>query len=183
MTQAPPPTTATLEGPGTVPVHLRVNGRPYDLRLPPHATLLDTLRDTLGLTGTKKVCDMGQCGACTVLCDGVAVYACLRLAIESQGCEITTIEGLQAPDGTLHPIQEKFVECDALQCSFCTAGQVLALKALLDRNPDPTPDEIRRGLAGNLCRCGAYAGIMRAAQEAARALAPAPAGTPSPDPL
>ena len=172
-----PPSAASIES-DTVPVHLRVNGRPYDLRLPPQATLLDTLRDTLGLTGTKKVCDMGQCGACTVLCDGVAVYACLKLAIESQGCEITTIEGLARPDGALHPIQEKFIECDALQCGFCTAGQVLALKALLDRNPDPTPDEIARGLAGNLCRCGAYAGIMRAAQEAARALA-AETGTPA----
>jgi xanthine dehydrogenase YagT iron-sulfur-binding subunit len=175
MTQPSAPTTVE---PLTVPVHLRVNGRPYDLRLPPHATLLDTLRDTLGLTGTKKVCDMGQCGACTVLCDGVAIYACLKLAIESQGCEITTIEGLARADGTLHPIQEKFVECDALQCGFCTPGQVLALKALLDRTPDPTPDEIRRGLAGNLCRCGAYAGIMRAAQEAARALAPAAPASP-----
>jgi xanthine dehydrogenase YagT iron-sulfur-binding subunit len=180
MTQPPAPVAPV--DPPTIPVHLRVNGRPYDLRLPPQATLLDTLRDTLGLTGTKKVCDMGQCGACTVLCDGVAIYACLKLAVESQGCEITTIEGLQAPDGTLHPIQEKFVACDALQCGFCTAGQVLALKALLDRNPTPTPAEIQRGLAGNLCRCGAYAGILRAAQEAAAALAPAAAAT-LPDPL
>ena len=178
MTLAHPPASATFDGPGTTLVHLRVNGRPYDLRLPPQATLLDTLRDTLGLTGTKKVCDMGQCGACTVLCDGVAIYACLKLAVESQGCEITTIEGLQAPDGTLHPIQEKFVACDALQCGFCTAGQVLALKALLDRNPDPTPEEIQRGLAGNLCRCGAYAGILRAAQEAAAALAAAREAVP-----
>ncbi len=169
MLPASPPAASTE--PATVPVHLRVNGRPYDLRLPSHATLLDTLRDTLGLTGTKKVCDMGQCGACTVLCDGVAIYACLKLAIESQGCEITTIEGVAGPDGTLHIIQEKFIEQDALQCGFCTSGQVLALKALLDRNPDPTPEEIGRGMAGNLCRCGAYAGIMRAAQEAVRALA------------
>ena len=152
-----------------VAVHLRINGYPYDLQVPPHATLLDTLRDTLGLTGTKKVCDMGQCGACTVLCDGVAIYACLKLTVESGGCEITTIEGLSAPDGPLHPIQAAFVAHDALQCGFCTPGQVLALKALLDHTPDPTPAEITRGMSGNLCRCGAYAGIMRAAQAAAAA--------------
>jgi len=158
------------QGPGATAVHLRVNGRPYDVTLPPQQTLLDTLRDTLGLTGTKKVCDMGQCGACTVLCDGVAIYACLKLAVESQGCEITTIEGLAGPDGALHPIQDCFVQCDALQCGFCTPGQILALKALLDRTPNPTPEEIARGMSGNLCRCGAYAGISRAAQQAAQTL-------------
>jgi aerobic-type carbon monoxide dehydrogenase small subunit (CoxS/CutS family) len=167
---SPAPNAPAIQGPGPAPVHLRINGRPYDLLVPLHATLLDILRETLGLTGTKKVCDMGQCGACTVLCDGTAQYACLKLAIESAGCEITTIEGLAAPDGPLHPIQQAFVECDGLQCGFCTPGQVLALKALLDHNPAPTEQEIERALSGNLCRCGAYVGIRRAAQHAVAAL-------------
>ena len=118
MTQPPTP-VATVDSP-TVPVHLRVNGRPYDLRLPPQATLLDTLRDTLGLTGTKKVCDMGQCGACTVLCDGVAIYACLKLAIESEGCKITTIEGLTV-DGTARSIPSRNSSCNAMRCNAASA--------------------------------------------------------------
>ena len=172
MTTSPLTDTAppAVVGPQATPIRLLVNGRAYDLRVPPHRTLLDALRDDLGLTGTKKVCDLGQCGACTVLIDGEAVYSCLTLAVESTDCAITTIEGLAAPDGTLHPIQQAFVECDGLQCGFCTPGQVLALKALLDRTPDPTLDEIRAGLAGNLCRCGAYVGIQRAARQAAHAL-------------
>ncbi len=146
---------------------LRVNGQSHTVQIPTTRTLLDALRSDLGLTGTKKVCDQGQCGACTVLRDGMAVYACLTLAVECDGQEITTIEGLAAPDGTLHPIQQAFLDCDGLQCGFCTPGQVLAAKALLDRHPHPTAADIAHGMAGNLCRCGAYPGIVRAVEQAA----------------
>ena len=146
---------------------LRVNGQSHTVTIPATRTLLDALRADLSLTGTKKVCDQGQCGACTVLRDGMAVYACLTLAVECGDSEITTIEGLAAPDGTLHPIQQAFLDCDGLQCGFCTPGQVLAAKALLDRHPQPTAAEITRGMAGNLCRCGAYPGIVRAVEQAA----------------
>ncbi|HUS15830.1 MAG TPA: (2Fe-2S)-binding protein [Chloroflexia bacterium] len=168
-------TGAAVRGPGPGTVTLRVNGEDHTIQAPPSRTLLDALRDDLGLTGTKKVCDQGQCGACTVLRDGVAVYSCLTLAVAAQDSAITTIEGLATPsaDGSdpgLHPIQEAFLDCDGLQCGFCTPGQVLALKALLDREPNPSAADIARGLSGNLCRCGAYPGIMRAAQQAAGAL-------------
>jgi len=146
---------------------LRVNGQSHTVYVPTTRTLLDALRGDLGLTGTKKVCDQGQCGACTVLRDGMAVYACLTLAVECGGQEITTIEGLAAPDGTLHPIQQAFLDCDGLQCGFCTPGQVLAAKALLDRHPQPTAADIAHGMAGNLCRCGAYPGIVRAIEQVA----------------
>jgi len=146
---------------------LRVNGQSHTVSVPTTRTLLDALRGDLGLTGTKKVCDQGQCGACTVLRDGMAVYACLTLAVECGGQEITTIEGLAAPDGTLHPIQQAFLDCDGLQCGFCTPGQVLAAKALLDRHPQPTAADIAHGMAGNLCRCGAYPGIVRAIEQVA----------------
>jgi|SRR5579859_3132947 len=160
--------TAAVRGPGPGAVHLRVNGQPYTVQAPPSRTLLDAVRDDLGLTGTKKVCDQGQCGACTVLRDGVAVYACLVLAVECQHAEITTIEGLAGADGTLHPIQQAFLDCDGLQCGYCTPGQILAAKALLDRHPNPTLADIERGMSGNLCRCGAYPGIVRAVQQAAQ---------------
>ncbi len=162
---------------------LRVNGQSHTVTVPTTRTLLDTLRGDLGLTGTKKVCDQGQCGACTVLRDGMAVYACLTLAVECGGQEITTIEGLAAPDGTLHPIQQAFLDCDGLQCGFCTPGQVLAAKALLDRHPHPTAAEITRGMAGNLCRCGAYPGIVRAVEQAAmQGAATSPAAITPPTP-
>src|SRR5689334_18454378 len=154
-------TADAVRGPDSTEIHLHVNGQPYTIQAPPARTLLDALREDLGLTGTKKVCDQGQCGACTVLRDGVAVYACLTLAVECGRNEITTIEGLASPDGTLHPVQQAFLDCDGLQCGFCTPGQVLAMKALLDRHPNPTPDDIARGMSGNLCRCGAYPGIRR----------------------
>jgi xanthine dehydrogenase YagT iron-sulfur-binding subunit len=172
MTESIGPAAAAsaVRGPDTTEIHLHVNGQPYTIQAPPARTLLDALREDLGLTGAKKVCDQGQCGACTVLRDGVAVYACLTLAVECGRSEITTIEGLAAPDGTLHPIQQAFLDCDGLQCGFCTPGQILAMKALLDRHPNPTPDDIARGMSGNLCRCGAYPGIRRAAEQAARAL-------------
>ena len=163
-----PVPAASGPGPGTI--QLRVNGQAYTVQAAPARTLRDQLRIDLGLTGTKLVCDQGQCGACTVLRDGVALYACLLLAVECQGHAITTIEGLAAPDGTLHPIQQAFVDCDGLQCGYCTPGQVLAAKALLDRQPAPSAAEITRGMSGNLCRCGAYPGIARAVAQAARTL-------------
>lgn len=147
-------------------VRLQVNGEIHELHVEPRRTLLDALRDDLGLTGAKPGCRMGNCGACTVLLDGEAVYSCLLLAVECAGKAITTIEGL-AHDDELDPIQQAFIEHDALQCGFCTPGQVLALKSLLTRNPHPTEDEIEQAMSGNLCRCGAYVKI----REAARALA------------
>jgi aerobic-type carbon monoxide dehydrogenase small subunit (CoxS/CutS family) len=142
-------------------VRLDVNGAAYDLDLETRRTLLDALREDLGLTGAKPGCNMGNCGACTVLLDGEAVYSCLLLAVECAGQAITTIEGL-ARGGALDPVQAAFVEHDALQCGFCTPGQVLAMKALLARNPHPTEEEIARGMSGNLCRCGAYSKILAA---------------------
>ena len=145
------------------PVVLTVNGRAHPLRVEPRRTLLDALREDLHLTGAKSGCNMGQCGACTVLVDGEAVYSCLLLAVECQGRAITTIEGL-AHDDTLDPVQQAFIEHDALQCGFCTPGQILALKALLQRNAHPDDEEIERAMSGNICRCGAYPKIMAAAR-------------------
>lgn len=149
-------------GPGKVVVKLVVNGNSYEPLVEPRRTLLDLLRNDLGLTGTKKACDRGQCGACTVLLDGAPVYSCLILAIECVGKRVETVEGLALLDG-LHPLQRAFVEHDALQCGFCTPGQLMSLKALFDRRPHPTPDEIENAVSGNLCRCGAYPKILRAA--------------------
>jgi xanthine dehydrogenase YagT iron-sulfur-binding subunit len=145
---------------------LHVNGAAYGLVLEPRRTLLDTLRHDLHLTGTKKVCDMGDCGACTVLVDGRAMYACLLLAVDCQGRRITTIEGL-ARDGGLDPVQQAFIEADAFQCGFCTPGQVMSLRALLDETPAPSDEDIQRAVSGNLCRCGAYLNILRAGRMAA----------------
>ena len=158
--------TPTSASSPTVPVQLNVNGETHEVYVETRRTLLDALRDDLGLTGAKPGCRMGNCGACTVLVDGEAVYSCLLLAVECAGKAITTIEGL-ARDGQLDPIQQAFIDHDALQCGFCTPGQVLALKSLLDRNPHPGEEEIERAMSGNLCRCGAYVKI----REAARALA------------
>ncbi len=144
-----------------VTLRLMVNGTAHDVAVEERETLLETLRTGLHLTGAKPGCEMGQCGACTVLLDGEAVYSCLLLAVECEGRAITTIEGL-ARDGELDPIQRAFAAHDALQCGFCTPGQILAMKALLARNPHPSDDEIERGMAGNLCRCGAYAKILAA---------------------
>lgn len=144
-------------------IRLTVNGGVYEHAVEPRRTLLDTLRDDLGLTGAKLGCDMGQCGACTVLVDGEAMYACLLLTVEMEGHAITTIEGL-TPGGELDPIQAAIIEHDALQCGFCTPGQVMAMKALLTQNPHPTDEEIDRGLSGNLCRCGAYPKLRAAAR-------------------
>lgn len=152
-------------GPHKTMVTLTINGRREPVEIEPRRTLLDTLRIDLGLTGTKLVCDAGNCGACTVLLDGVPVYSCLTLAVECEGKQITTIEGL-SQDGELHPIQQAFVQHDALQCGFCTPGQVLAAYALLRDNPQPNDDEIITGMSGNLCRCGAYRGILDAVRSA-----------------
>jgi aerobic-type carbon monoxide dehydrogenase small subunit (CoxS/CutS family) len=139
-----------------------VNGQKHEIFVEPRRTLLDALRKDLGLTGTKKACDEGTCGACTVLLDGRTIYACMALAIECEGRLIETIEGLEK-NGQLHPIQQAFIEEDALQCGFCTPGQVLSVKALLDVNQNPATDEVRHALTGNLCRCGTYPKIVRAA--------------------
>jgi aerobic-type carbon monoxide dehydrogenase small subunit (CoxS/CutS family) len=144
-------------------IELEINGRGYALTVEPRRTLLDALREDLHLTGAKPGCNMGQCGACTVLLDGEPVYSCLSLAVECQDHSITTIEGL-AHDDALDPVQQAFIEYDALQCGFCTPGQVLALKALLLRIAQPTDEEIERAMSGNLCRCGTYPKILAAAR-------------------
>lgn len=150
-----------------MPVSLRVNGSDHHLYVEPRHTLLDTLRDDLALTGTKKVCEMGNCGACTVHLDGQPVYSCLTLAVEADGHEVRTIEGL-AQREQLDPVQEAFIRADAFQCGFCTPGQIMSLRALLDREPDPTDDDIATAVSGNLCRCGAYRNIREAGRLAAQ---------------
>ena len=154
-------------GPGPVPMRLRLNGKNYDLRLEPRTTLLDALRDHLELTGAKKVCDRGTCGACTVILDGDPVYACSLLAIGVQRQPIETLEGLGRPE-KLHPLQAAFVDNDAQQCGFCTPGFVVACKAFLDKHPHPTREELGAGLGGNLCRCGTYMGIRAAVMQVAK---------------
>ena len=158
---------STVVGPGPVPVTLRVNGQERRLELEPRVTLLDALRDRLDLTGAKKVCDRGTCGACTVIVDGKAIYSCMMLAIDAEGHNIETIEGL-APEGQLHPVSQAFVDNDAQQCGFCTPGFVMACKAYLDEEPNPTYEGVQKALGGNLCRCGTYMGVRRAVLEAAQ---------------
>ncbi len=151
-------------------IQLKVNGQQYDLEIYPWRTLLEVLRDQLELTGTKESCSDGQCGACAVLVDNKAMNSCLLLAIEAQGKDIVTIEGL-AKDAQLHPIQEAFVEHGAIQCGFCTPGMIMAAKALLDENPDPGEAEIKLAISGHLCRCTGYFQIIEAVQAAAKKLA------------
>lgn len=152
--------TEGFVGPGPVPMRFRINGETREAALEPRVTLLDALRDRFGLTGAKRVCDRGTCGACTVLLDGKTAYACSILAIEAQGHEIETVESLGTPE-VLHPVQAAFVDNDAQQCGFCTPGFVVASAALLAENPHPTAEEAARGLSGNFCRCGTYAGIRK----------------------
>ncbi len=154
-------------GPGKVPITLQINGKPHKLSVEPRVTLLDALRDNLDYTGAKKVCDRAVCGSCTVIMGGKAVYACAVLAIEAQGKEIQTVEGLAA-DGKLHPIQEAFTQHDAQQCGFCTPGFVMSCKAFLDKHPNPTMAQMKEGLGGNICRCGTYAGVREAVVAASK---------------
>ncbi|RKL62501.1 (2Fe-2S)-binding protein [Thermoanaerobacteraceae bacterium SP2] len=148
-------------------ITLSVNGESYSVNVEENRTLLSVLREELALTGTKEGCGAGECGACTVLFDGKAVNSCLVLAVEADGHEITTIEGL-AKDGKLHPIQEAFIKHQGVQCGFCTPGMIMSAKALLDRNPNPTEEEIKEAIAGNLCRCTGYYPIIEAIKEVAQ---------------
>ena len=142
-------------------IHLTINDQHYEVAVEPNQTLVDLLRYQLGLTGTKKGCEMGDCGSCTVILDGKAVNSCLVLALQADGRSIQTIEGLETGEG-LHPVQEAFVEKGAIQCGFCSSGMILSAKTLLDQNPNPSETEIRRALSGNLCRCTGYQKIIEA---------------------
>ncbi|MFT4183847.1 MAG: (2Fe-2S)-binding protein [Rhizobium sp.] len=150
-------------------VHLDINGHAHELSLDPRVTLLDALREHLCLTGTKKGCDQGQCGACTVHVDGERVLSCLTLAAQAEGRKVTTIEGLAAENGDLHPVQAAFLEHDAFQCGYCTPGQIMSAVACIREGHAGSDDEIREYMAGNLCRCGAYPHIVAAVREAAEA--------------
>lgn len=149
-------------------IELKINGQVHEVLIEPHRTLLEVLRESIGLTGTKEACDTGDCGSCAVIIDGVAVDSCLVLALNAQGKEITTIEGLEH-NGKLHPVQDAFIQYGALQCGFCTSGMIMTSKAFLDENPNPTEMEIRQAISGNLCRCTGYAKIIEAVQAAAKA--------------
>jgi carbon-monoxide dehydrogenase small subunit len=150
---------------------LTINGEAHELTAHPHETLLEVLRSRLGLTGTKENCLEAECGVCTVLLDGLAVNACILLAAQCQGRRVTTVEGLAGPEGGLHPLQEAFKARGAVQCGYCIPGMLLAARALLDADPDPTEAAIREALAGNLCRCTGYQKIVEAVQDAARVMA------------
>jgi aerobic-type carbon monoxide dehydrogenase small subunit (CoxS/CutS family) len=165
---------ATVLGPDPVTLNLKVNGTARAVTVEPRVTLLDALRNHLDLTGAKPVCDRGGCGACTVLLDGNPVVSCMMLAADAEGHEITTIEGIGTPE-KMSPLQAAFVECDAMQCGFCTPGFVVAGTALLAKHPDPSLAQIKDGLAGNLCRCGTYGRIFEAVHKAATAGKAAPA--------
>ena len=149
-------------------VDLCINGDSYRIAVQPNEFLADVLRNKLDLTGTKTACDMGVCGSCTVLLDGLPVSSCLTLAVDAEGKEITTIEGLENADGELHAVQESFLDKGAVQCGFCTAGMLMTTKSFLDKNPKPTEQEIRQALSGNICRCTGYAKIVEAVEDAAK---------------
>jgi len=150
-----------------VVVCLRVNGRPYEVAVPPSEILLDTVRDRLGLTGTTRGCDMGTCGCCTVHVDGVATLSCLTLTALADGRDVRTIEDVAPGGPELHPVQKAFHECGGSQCGFCTPGFIMTVVAMLERDPDPTEAEIRRGISGNMCRCTGYLKIIEAVKTAA----------------
>jgi xanthine dehydrogenase YagT iron-sulfur-binding subunit len=152
---------------GEVEITLDINGRKRTVKVEPRTTLLDALRNRMDLTGAKRVCDRGTCGACTVSVGGKIVYGCTMLAVDAVGKNIQTIEGI-APEGQLHPVSAAFVNHDAQQCGYCTPGFVMAAKGFLDKNPNPTQEQVEKGLAGNICRCGTYVGVRKAVLEAAR---------------
>jgi xanthine dehydrogenase YagT iron-sulfur-binding subunit len=159
---------ATASLPATTRITLKVNGAEKPLEVAPWTTLLDALREHLGLTGTKKGCDHGQCGACTVLVNGVRINSCLTLAVMKDGADITTIEGL-AEKGVLHALQQAFIDHDAFQCGYCTPGQICSAVGLIQEGRARTPDDVRELMSGNICRCGAYSNILAAIQQAMRA--------------
>jgi xanthine dehydrogenase YagT iron-sulfur-binding subunit len=167
-TEAVAAPAANVAGPGAVPVTLNLNGKPVNLTIEPRVTLSDALRNYLDVTGSKRVCDRGTCGACTVIMNGKTVYSCTVLAIDAQGKNIQTIEGLSTAD-KLHPVSQAFWDNDAQQCGYCTPGFVMACKGLLDETPNPTVADLKHGLGGNLCRCGTYMGVRKAVLEAAKA--------------
>jgi xanthine dehydrogenase YagT iron-sulfur-binding subunit len=154
-------------GPDEVPITLRINGKAVKVSVEPRVTLLDCLRNRLNMTGAKRVCDRGTCGACTVIVNGKTVYGCTTLAIDAQGKDIQTIEGL-APEGKVHPVSAAFVNQDGQQCGYCTPGFVMSAKGFLDKHPNPTYEQVEHGLGGNLCRCGTYVGVRKAVLEAAQ---------------
>ena len=170
---APPP--AKVVGPGPVAITLKINGKPINLKVEPRVTLSDALRNHLDLTGAKRVCDRGTCGACTVMMAGKTVYSCSVLAIDAQGKEIETIEGIGSPE-KLHPVSAAFWNNDGQQCGYCTPGFVMASKGFLEEHANPTVEDFKRGLGGNLCRCGTYVGVRAAVLEAAKTMAPAAGG-------
>lgn len=159
--------SSRILGPGKIPLQLEVNGKRHKTLVEPRTTLLDLLRDDLHITGTKEVCNMGSCGACTVHLNGRTVNACMTLALECEGSEVETVEGLSQGD-ELHPLQEAFVEADALQCGYCTPGMLMSAEALLAKNPGANLEEIQKALAGNLCRCGTYSRVFQACQNAGK---------------
>jgi xanthine dehydrogenase YagT iron-sulfur-binding subunit len=164
--RAATPRAKTL-GPRKVAITLDINGKPRKLSVEPRVTLLRALRNELDLTGSKEICDRGACGGCSVIIDGNLVTSCMMLAVDAVGKKITTIEGL-SQDGKMHPLQQEFVKFDALQCGFCTPGMVMACKAILDKNKKPDLVEIKKGLSGNICRCGTYTNIFKAVQSASK---------------
>jgi aerobic-type carbon monoxide dehydrogenase small subunit (CoxS/CutS family) len=155
-------------GPGPVKVEFELNGKPTSVEVEPRVTLLDALRDHLGFTGSKRACDRGACGACTVWIDGKTANACMQLAVDAHGRSVRTIEGLAGADGTLHPLQAAFIKHDAFQCGFCTSGMLMSGAALLEREKRPSDEQIRAAVAGNLCRCGTYPHVFDACREAVR---------------
>jgi xanthine dehydrogenase YagT iron-sulfur-binding subunit len=160
-----PPGTERRAPAGGIPITLTINGRRLEMAVQPWTTLLDLLREEMQLTGTKKGCDHGQCGACTVLLDGQRINSCLALAVTKDGAEVTTIEGLAGADGTLHPLQEAFVEHDAFQCGYCTPGQICSAVGLLREGHAHDAAEVREQMSGNICRCGAYPNIVAAIEQ------------------
>jgi len=166
-TEAEAQTGAKITGPGEVPITLQINGKPYRTSVEPRTTLLDTLRHRLDLTAAKRVCDRGTCGACTVIIDNKVMYSCTVLAIDAVGRQIQTLEGL-SQNGKPHPVSQAFVNNDAQQCGYCTPGFVMAAKGFLDKHPNPSYEDVKKGLGGNLCRCGTYVGVRKAVLEAAK---------------